>query len=155
MYLNQLISNLSDKGLMKKEKIGPDQVQKHLDRAHEDLKVAAANLTIDGEASYNYAYLAMLRTGRALMLLEGYRPIDGAQHKTVIEFASAVLGKKYRELAEEFDEMRQRRNKFTYEPGAPVSTLEAQEAIKIAKEWVKEVSRIMAKRNPQLRLFQD
>ncbi len=89
------------------------------------------------------------------MFLEGYRPADGFQHKTVIDFAAAILGKQYRQMAEEFDEMRKRRNKFTYEPGIPVSGLEAKEAINAAQQWVKKVSSIIAAKSPQLRLFKE
>jgi uncharacterized protein (UPF0332 family) len=72
-----LINNLKSQGFIEEEDIGFDQVSKHINRAHKDLKVAKSNLNIDGEASYNYSYLAMLRTGRALMFSFSYRPIDG------------------------------------------------------------------------------
>lgn len=71
MALDEVIAALSKKGLVRKEKIGLDQVEKLLVRAHKDLKSAKANLKIDEEIVYAYAYLAMLRTARALMFLEG------------------------------------------------------------------------------------
>ncbi len=33
----------------------------------------------------------MLKAGRALLLLEGYIPDDGSQHKTVVEMTSAIF----------------------------------------------------------------
>ncbi len=59
--MNLLINNLKSQGLIEEENIGFDQVSKHVTRAHKDLKVARANLSIDSEAAYNYSYLAMLR----------------------------------------------------------------------------------------------
>ncbi len=44
----------------------------------------------------------MLKAGRALLLLEGYVPDDGAQHKTVVDVVSAVLGKEYKNAHDRF-----------------------------------------------------
>lgn len=87
MSLESTISKLISRRLIKKEKTRLDLISRLLQRADRDLRAAKANLSIDEEVAYNCAYLAMLRTGRALMFMEGYRPIDGAQHRTVIEFA--------------------------------------------------------------------
>ena len=86
--MNEFLTTYKEKGLIKEEKIGFDQVIKHFERAKKDLRVAKANLEIDTEAAYNYAYLAMLRMGRALMFSYGYRPVDGEQHKTVVFFVN-------------------------------------------------------------------
>ena len=96
MPVDKRINTMMNKGLLKKENIGFDQVIKHVERARTDLKVAQANLKIDEEASFNYAYLAVLRAARALMFAEGYRPIDGSQHKTVVDFIGVLLGKNYK-----------------------------------------------------------
>jgi uncharacterized protein (UPF0332 family) len=122
-------------------------------RARKDLVAAEANLAIDEEVTYNYAYLAMLRTGRALMFAEGYRPIDGAQHKTVIDFAGAILGDDYKKMVRRFDKMRQKRNQFTYEPDIPISLTEAREALNLATEWVEQIQDVLKRINPQLHLF--
>lgn len=82
--MNQKILELENSGLISKEKIGIDQVDKNIERAFKDLFVSEANFEIDREASYNYSYLAMLRSGRALMFFYGYRPVGMNQHKTVI-----------------------------------------------------------------------
>lgn len=141
-------------GLIKKEKIGFDQIIKHIDRAGIDLKVSRKNLKIDAEAAYNYAYLSMLRMGRALMFSYNYRPIDGRQHKTVVEFCEYVLGKEYAILIKYFDKMRQKRNKFTYdEPGLIVSNTETIDALKKAEEFAEKTAKFIHKKNPQIKLF--
>lgn len=142
------------KGLIKGERIGFDQVNKHLARARKDLQVAEANLKIDSEAAYNYAYLAMLRTGRALIFSYGYRPLDGEQHKTIVSFCEYILGTELSTVVKHFDRMRKKRNRFTYdEPGLLVSETETEEALKNAKEFVEKVTEIIQKKNPQQKLI--
>jgi len=91
--MKDFIETYKQKGLIKAENIGVDQIIKHLERSNKDIYVSDKNIDIDTEASYNYAYLAMLRAGRALMFSFKYRPIDGEQHKTVAAFSNHVLGK--------------------------------------------------------------
>ncbi|MCE1248590.1 MAG: HEPN domain-containing protein [Firmicutes bacterium] len=141
---------MTDSGYIKKELIGLDQIEKLIRRASRDIKVAEANLEIDEEVTYNYAYLAMLRTGRALMFIKGFRPIDGAQHKTVVEFAGAILGQKYSRMIKRFDNMRKKRNMFTYEPDIPVSLTEAKDALRLSREWVTEMCSYLSTINPQI-----
>ena len=57
--------------------------------------------------------MAMLKAGRALLLLQGFVPDDGAQHKTVVEVTSVILGEKYRHLTDQFETMRRKRNEMT------------------------------------------
>ncbi|MDD4900880.1 MAG: HEPN domain-containing protein [Patescibacteria group bacterium] len=152
--MKPLIDKLKKAKLIAEEKIGFDQIVKHLERARKDLKVAEANLKIDSEASYNYAYLAMLRSGRAIMFSFGFRPIDGQQHKTVVSFAEAVLGKEFSELAAAFDRMRKFRNRFTYdEPGILVSLAQTEQSLKNAKQFVERATNFIKNKDPQKRLF--
>jgi uncharacterized protein (UPF0332 family) len=148
------INKLINGGFIAEERIGFDQTIKHINRAQKDIFVAKANLEIDSEAAYNYSYLAMLRTGRALMLSCGYRPIGGRQHKTVVEFSSAILGSEYRILTSHFDKMRKFRNRFTYdEPGILVSCEEAKRSLLKAEVFVKKTADYIQKKNPQMKLL--
>jgi len=152
--MNEFFKRYKDAGFIKEEPIGFDQVEKQIIRARKDLKVAEANLDIDTEASYNYAYLAMLRTARALMFSFGYRPIDGQQHKTVVIFAENVLGPKFSDLVGYFNRMRKKRNKFTYdEPEMLVSEEETKNAILAAKEFVAKITQFIKEKNPQKELL--
>jgi len=149
------IQDLVNRGLIQKEEgIGFDQIEKHLKRARRDLEVASANLSIDSEASFNYAYLAMLRAGRALMFSFSYRPIDGFQHKTIVDFAGCVLESNFSTLIAKFDRMRKTRNKFTYEePGLLVTETEAESALQFAKNFVSEVNRFLKEKSQQKKMF--
>lgn len=138
-----------DRGLLKKQRIGFKQIEALLFRAQKDLSAARANLEIDEEVTYNYAYLAMLRCGRAIVFMKEYRPTDGRQHKTVIEFSGKILGRNFIDLIKKFDNMRRKRNQFTYDPFLPVSKLEAKRALKTAEEFVKKIIEIVKEENPQ------
>ncbi|MFH1780919.1 MAG: HEPN domain-containing protein [Candidatus Nealsonbacteria bacterium] len=152
--MKSTIDNLKKQGFIEQENIGFDQVSKHINRAYKDLKVAKANLNIDSEASYNYSYLAMLRTGRALMFSFSYRPIDGQQHKTVVQFCGTMLGKSFVSLVSSFDHMRKFRNKFTYdEAGILVSRQETEQSLKRAEIFVEKVTQFIQKKNPQKKLI--
>ena len=151
--MKEFFKKYKDAGFIEEESIGFDQVRKQLIRAAKDLKVAEANLDIDTEASYNYAYLAMLRTARALMFSFGYRPIDGQQHKTAVFFAENVLGPKFSDLVGYFNRMRKKRNKFTYdEPEILISEEEVKNAIFAAKEFVAKITQFIKEKNPQKEL---
>lgn len=152
--MREFIGEYIRNGFIKEEKVGFDQVLKHLARARKDVKVAKANLSIDSEASYNYAYLAMLRSGRALMLSCGFRPSDGEQHKTVVYFCEQVLEGKFSELVRRFDRMRKKRNRFTYdEPGLMVSDTETHDAVINAQLFVEKISDYIQNRHPQKKLW--
>jgi len=152
--MKKSIQDLINKKLISQEKIGFDQIINYIERAQKDLMVAEANFSIDMEASYNYAYLSMLRSGRALMFSFGYRPIGNMQHKTVILFSEIILGKEFLDLILKFDRMRKFRNKFTYDvPGTFISEQELKNAFNSANKFTKEVFLFIQKNNPQLDLL--
>ena len=80
MPSGDLLRELMEKGFLKGHPKDMGQAKKLLLRSFRDIKTAKANLKIDEEAAYTFAYLAMLRSGRALMFLRGCRPVDGRQH---------------------------------------------------------------------------
>lgn len=149
MNYKDVAKRLINRGLIKKQGVNFNQIDALLFRAKKDLIASKANLEIDEEVTYNYAYLAMLRCGRAIMFMEGYRPTDGQQHKTVIEFTGRILGEKFINIVKKFDNMRRKRNQFTYDPSLPVSKLEAKNALKTAEEFIKKIIELVKKENPQ------
>lgn len=150
--LDRLIQRLEKQGKIKRQKAGIVQVEALIQEAMLDLKEAKKIAHIAQRATYMLAYTAMLKAGRALMLLKGYRPDDGAQHKTVVEVTSAVLGNKYRSLAQQFETMRRKRNELTYEAGVLLSKSDAQKAFSDAISLVQEILKEAKSQNPQLEL---
>src|SRR3989338_2577340 len=148
----ELFAKLLKQGRLRKQKSGIVQIEALLKQAMEDLREAEKIAHIAERATYLLAYMAMLKAGRALLLFKGYVPDDGAQHKTVVEVTSVVLGEKYRNLTEHFETMRRKRNEMTYEAGALLSMSESQKAFSDAISLVKEIYREVKSQNPQLEL---
>jgi uncharacterized protein (UPF0332 family) len=136
-------------GLIQKQKSSLVAVEKLLERSAKDLQAAKANLKIDAGIAYTVAYLAMLRAARSFMLLRGFRPSNGHQHKTVVQFVGEALGKEYVRIIERFERMRRKRNIFTYEIDVAISDAEAVEGLRSAEEFVGLIIEIVKKENPQ------
>ena len=149
MTYDSFIHEYLEKGLIKKQKSDIAGVEKIIKRSEKDLKTAKANLTIDEGIAYTVAYLAMLRASRAYMLLKGFRPSDGYQHKTAVDFIDQFLGNDYRDTVEHFDRMRRKRNIFTYDIDVSISRIEATNAFNTAEKFVALIKDIMRKENPQ------
>ena len=152
MSYEATIKTFLNQGLIKKQKVDFSHIESLLLRAKKDIAAAKANLIIDEEVSYHYAYLAMLRCGRAIVFIKGFRSIDGQQHKTIIELSGEILGVDYNNIIRKFDRMRRKRNQFTYDPLIPVSLTEAEDALKTAEEFVENIFKFVRKINPQLKL---
>lgn len=152
--LENYLKRLESAGLLRKERIGIDQIRALLMSASKNIIASEKNLSIDEEACYTLAYNAMLKAARALVFLQGYRPHDGQQHKTTIDLTGEILGKEFNELIELFDKMRKKRNQFTYDPMLPLSLTEAKTALKTADAFHKKVRNFLDKKYPQLKLFE-
>jgi uncharacterized protein (UPF0332 family) len=105
MTYEKFLEGFLSKGLLRRQESDLRAVQILILRAYKDFKTAKANLEIDEGIAYTVAYLAMLHAARAFILLKGFRPTDGYQHKTVVEFVSHFLGKEFRVITEQFDRM--------------------------------------------------
>ena len=150
MTYEKFIDEYLAKGMLKKQKSSHGAVEKLIIRSHKDLKTAKANLSIDEGIAYTVAHLAMLRAGRAFMLLKGFRPADGYQHKTVVEFMSKALGEEYKSMVEHFDRIRKKRNIFTYEIDISISRTEADNALETAVKFISLIEDFIKKENPQV-----
>ena len=148
MKFNDSISDLLKENLIKKGRVDFNAITEFINRAKKDLDTAERNLGIDDDCTYNYAYNAMLHSGIALMNSYGYRPEIKNKHLTVIRFAGTVLEKKLDYLLKMYNNMRKKRHRFIYEPFTPCTKKEAQDAIKSATKFVKEISGLIKVNNP-------
>lgn len=128
------------------------QIEKNIQSAYLDLKEAKATFPVSDKAAYLFAYTAMLKIGRALLFLKGYRPRGEGQHEVVVRAAGSLLGEGFESLTRQFNAMRQKRNKLIYDVGGLVSHEEATEAFKAAENYLSFVRSFMIKQDPQLRL---
>ncbi len=149
---DELIRRMEKQGRIRKQEVGLVQIEALLRQAIVDLEEAKKVSHIAERATYLPAYMAMLKAGRALLLLNGYAPADGGQHRTVVEITSALLGRRYRSLTDHFETMRRKRNEMTYEAGGLLSMSEGQEGFGNAVSSVDEILKIAKSRNPQLEL---
>lgn len=150
--ISKLITKLEREGKLAKQEAGIIQIEALIKESILDLEEAKKTLHIADRATYILAYMAMLKAGRALLLFNGYRPIDGAQHKTVVEMTGAFLGDKYIAIVNHFETMRRKRNEMTYEAGALLSPSEAEEAFNNAISLVQKILADVKKHNPQMEL---
>ncbi len=150
--IEDLAKKLEKEGKLAQQKVGIVQIEALLKESIVDLEESKNTLHIADRATYIMAYTAMLKAGRALLLLKGYRPADGAQHKTVVEMTGAILGDKYANLVGHFETMRRKRNELTYEAGTLLSGSESKQALDDATLLVKNILKEAKSRNPQLEL---
>lgn len=149
---DELIKKLLKEGRLRGQKGAFPQAEALLRQAIFDLAEARKIALIAERATYLLAYMAMLKAGRALLLSRGYMPHDGAQHRTVVELTSRILGGKYRDLTEQFETMRRKRNEMTYEAGGLLSLSESQKAFADAISLVQQILTAVKADNPQLEL---
>jgi uncharacterized protein (UPF0332 family) len=149
---DKLAKRLQIAGKLRKQQAGFVQIEALLKEAILDLEEAQKITHLAERATYLLAYNAMLKAGRALLLLHGFVPDDGAQHKTVVEMTSAILGEPYRALTDHFEQMRRKRNVLTYEAGTLLSRSEAQRAFSDAIQLLKKILAETKAQNPQLEL---
>jgi uncharacterized protein (UPF0332 family) len=127
-------------------------------RAERDLATARLLQDKDEEWSFAAAYQAMARSGRALLLSEGYRPKGSRSrdtHKTVVTASGIILGEKYKSLINKFDRMRRKYQNFMVEAGSMVSRYEAGQAIRDAEEFCSLVTIRLREKYSQMSLLND
>ena len=148
--VDKAINRLEKEGKIRKQKAGIVQIEALLKEAMLDLREAGKISHLAERATYLLAYMAMLKAGRALLLLKGYVPDDGAQHKTVVEVTSTILGEKSKNLTAQFETMRRKRNELTYEAGIMLTKSEAKKAFTDAIALFKKILTEVKVLNPQI-----
>jgi uncharacterized protein (UPF0332 family) len=127
-------------------------------RAERDLATARLLQDKDEEWSFAAAYQAMARSGRALILSEGYRAKGSRSrdtHKTVVTASGVILGEKHKSLINKFDRMRRKYQNFAVETGSMVSRYEAGQAIRDAEEFFSLVASRLKDKYSQMSLLND
>lgn len=125
-----------------------DQVDRLLAAAQKDLGNLRKYLAIDEAKAYDTAYDVMFKSALALMRAHGYRPAAMLQHKTTVEFCEATLDASWKPTLDFFDDMRQKRNRLTYEGDVVIGRAEAEAAIAEAEKVHAAVGKIIAALRP-------
>ena len=150
--MNDFLSALEKQGKLRRQKVGVTQIEGMLKEAIKDLQEANLIKDLADRATYILAYMAMLKAGRSLLLLHGYTPDDGGQHKTVVDACIELLGKQFEQVTLHFERMRRKRNEMTYEAGFLTSQTESKKALADAVLLVQEILEHAKSKNPQLEL---
>lgn len=151
MTFNDFIEKYKKQNLIKEQKSDFQGIETIVIRAYEEIRIARANISIDEGTAFTIAYTSMLHAGRALMLVKGYRPNNGYQHKTVVDFAAMVLGPEFKTLTQHFEKMRRKRNLFIYELSISISEAEVDKALKSASTFITAIKVTIEKTNPQFK----
>jgi uncharacterized protein (UPF0332 family) len=141
------------KGLIKHQRPNFKQIKQQLEEAGHDLKLFDTVIREDTGWASTIAYQSMLRAGRALMFAHGFLPIDGQQHKTVVELTGELLGETFKKIVRQFDKLRRVRNAFLYDSMDTISKTEAEIAVKTARKLLTEITKQIEKLNPQGNIF--
>jgi len=142
-----------EKGLIKRQRPNFKQIKQQLEKAENDLKLFDVVIKENTGWASTIAYQCMLRAGRALMFAHGFLPIDGQQHKTVVELTGELLGETFKTIIKQFNKLRKIRNTFLYDSVDSISKTEAEITIKTAKELLAEITKQIEKLNPQGNIF--
>ena len=135
-------------GKLKEEQVNLTYIEDLLKEAVIDLDEAQKTQDIAHRATFLLAYMSMLRAGRALLLLKGYKPADSSQHKTVVEMTSLIMGTSYKTITDHFDLMRQKEDELIFEHRNFLSELDAHDAFHYALLLLREVVTIIKKEDP-------
>ncbi len=127
-------------------------------RAERDLSTSRLLQDKDEEWAFAAAYLAMARSARALILVEGFRPkgVRGRDaQKTIVTAAGVLLGEQFKSLINKFDRMRRKYQNFMEESGRIITRYEAGQAIKDAEEFLELVNGRIREKYSQMSLLND
>lgn len=154
MNLENLLNKLLKDGKIRKQDTDINYLNGLLASARQNFSSARYNL--EGhfyETAFKSAYDGLLQISRVVLLLNGYRPDDGEQHKTTFMVAGAILDGKFNELIERIDRYRVKRNRAVYQPIDFLSKSEVEGILETAKEYWHFIQKYLKEKNSQLELF--
>lgn len=154
MNLENLLNQLLKQGKVKKQTTEVSSLNGYLAAASQNFAAAKYNLSggYPGTA-FKSAYDGLLLLSRVVLLLNGFRPDDGEQHKTTFMVAGALLGAEFAELIGLIDRYRIKRNNIVYQPLTAISQKEAKNILLTAEEYWLKVKQYLKNKSGQLELF--
>ena len=130
--------------LLKKRKIYrhrafPEEIQRLLELADRDIRMAKVTMAEDWDWAFSIAYNAVLQSARAYMYSNGYRPAAEQGHKNTFAFLRAALGEDLASTIGYFDRMRKKRNQAIYDVAGLITEKEAKAILKNAITFVEAI----------------
>ena len=155
MSSRNLFERLSKEGKLKPQKADIDYLNALLDAARRNFEAALVVRGRVDEAAFKLFYDGLLQISRVVVLLNGYRPDDGEQHKTTFLAAGEILGPEYEDLIRKIQKLRIKRNICIYDPKEFIGKSETNAIYNTAKKFWSKVRVYLANANPQLQLFKE
>jgi uncharacterized protein (UPF0332 family) len=155
MNSDSFLAKLAREGKLKRQKADLDYLNDMLAAARRNFEASKFVQGKVDEAAFKLIYDGLLQVSRVVVLLKGYRPDDGEQHKTAFRAAREILGPNYEELINKIQKFRIKRNDCIYDPRGLIGKNEVEALHKTAKEFWGKVRAYLEKENPQLNLFKE
>jgi len=155
MSLEESLNRLLREGKLKRQSTDNIYLNHLLDAARRNFEAASLVKEKFEEAAFKLAYDGMLQIGRVILLVNGYRPDDGEQHKTTFIVAGELLGSDFKSLILKIQKFRMKRNDCIYDPRGLISGSDSEAIYKTARQFWQKVRIYLRKRNPQLELFEE
>jgi hypothetical protein len=155
MNSKSVFNKLTREGKLKKQKTDVGYLNGLLEAARRNFEAADLVRGRVNEAAFKLLYDGLLQISRVILLLGGYVPDDGEQHKTTFFAAGMLLGEDFDSLIRTLQKFRIKRNECVYQPRGLISEKETEAIHRIAREFWKKVREYLIKANPQMRLFDD
>jgi hypothetical protein len=155
MSLKDLLNRLIREGKLKRQESDIGYIQSLLDSAKRNFEAASLIERKIDEAAFKLFYDGLLQIGRVILILNGYRPDDGEQHKTTFAVAGEFLGNEYIRFIKKIQKYRVKRNNCIYDPKILVSRAETEAIHKTAQEFWQMVRSYLSDKDPQLKLFKE
>ena len=134
---------------LKPHRVDRAQIERFLQSAEKKLTSAHKILAFDEEACLQLAYEAMLKASLGYMFSFGFRARSQlGHHIAIIEFVRARIGKKHAGLITVFDRLRRKRNTALYDDTGFVSHHDAEQALEIARQYLKVIRADITARKP-------
>lgn len=140
-------------GKLQKQKTDITYLNALLEAAERNFKAAELIIIQFDEAAFKLVYDGLLQISRVVVMLNGYRPDDGEQHKTTFSLAGEFMGNEFRDLIDKIQKFRIKRNICVYEPKGLISRNEAEAILKTSKEFWSKTKVYLESKNLQLKLF--
>jgi len=147
------LARLEREGKLKRQRTGDDYLNDLLEAARRNFEAASLLRDRVAEAAFKLYYDGLLQISRAVVLMSGYRPDGGEQHKTTFLAAGEILGPEYEDLIRKIQKFRIKRNDCLYDPKGFIGSAETEAIRRTAVDYWRKVRSYLETQNPQLTLF--
>ena len=154
MISKSLLNDLVRMGKLQKQKTDSGYINGLIDGAHRNIRAALLLQHKVDEAAFKLMYDGLLQISRAVVMIKGYRPDDGEQHKTTFTDAGIFLGEELEEIIGKIQKYRIKRNDCIYQPKDLIGKTETEAILKTAREFWPKAKKYLEGKNSQLRLFE-